>query len=139
MSNGYNSCTFVGNLVRDPETKSAQSGTVYCKSSIAVNSGFGDKEKCLFLNFTAFGKTAEAIQKFVGKGDRVLLSGELQCDEVEQDDGSKRYYWSLVVQRCLFLQTKGDKKKDAGTKPKQASDPTPATAHPEVDPDNIPF
>lgn len=139
MSNGYNSCTFVGNLVRDPETKSSQGGTVYCKSSIAVNSGFGDKEKCLFLNFTAFGKTAEAIQKFVGKGDRVLLSGELQCDEVAQDDGSKRYYWSLVVQRCLFLQTKGDKKKDAGTKPSAAPAQAHQQASPEVDPDNIPF
>lgn len=86
-----NICVFQGNLTRDPEFRTAQTGTSICNFSIAVNSGFGENKKTMYMDCTAFGKQAEIINENFKKGKEILVNGELVLDTWEdKDTGSKR-------------------------------------------------
>lgn len=123
-----NQCNFIGHLTRDPELKHSKDGqTVFAKGGIAVNSGWGDREKTTFLSFTCFGKAAEAVCKFVKKGDPIYLSGELECDIVKKDDGTETRYWGLRVERMQFL---GGKRAAKAAERSDAAEPEPAHPRP---------
>jgi len=102
-----NTCTFIGRLTRDPELRYTQSNTAVCKSAIAINTGFGDKKKTLFLDFTVFGKRAEAFQKFHAKGAQCAIQGLLEQQEWhDKNAGEKRTKFALVVNDWWFVGAK---------------------------------
>ena len=63
-------------LTREPELKYAQSGTALCKVGLACSEKYKDKETQLFIDGTAFNKTAEMLNT-VQKGHRVLVVGKI--------------------------------------------------------------
>lgn len=80
-----------GRLVKDPESNDARS---YAKLYVAVKRKYKNKEKneyeSDFLNFIAFGKTAEYILNYVRKGDLVNIEGNVQISSYEKDGESKK-------------------------------------------------
>lgn len=121
----YNKCILVGHLTKEIETAFTQTGTEYAKCGIAVNSGYGEKVKVMFIDFTAWGKTAQFLAKNFSKGKCILLEGEIQLDTWEKD-GKKNYKHSLNVQNVGFA---GGEKKDesaavVGSENKQVDDET---------------
>ena len=109
-----------GNLTRDPEFKTS-GGTDFAKFGVAVNDGFGDKEKACFWDCTAFGKTAGAIYDHLKKGDQALFEGRIELDQWTDKDGTKRSKHVLIVDRMHFCG-----KKDGGDAP--AKERAPASA-----------
>jgi len=105
MSIAFNSVTLVGRLVRDPEEKVANSGTVMSRFTIAVDRQKRDEDKADFFNITAFGNTAEFVNKYLVKGRLVLVEGRLQIDQVEKD-GEMKYYTNILANRVVGLETK---------------------------------
>jgi single-strand DNA-binding protein len=92
-----NNWNITGNLGKDAEVKSLPSGTTVCEFSVAVKSGYGDKEKTNWANCVIFGKKAEGrLPEFLKKGAQVAISGELELKEWENDKG-KGSKLSLVV------------------------------------------
>jgi single-strand DNA-binding protein len=92
-----NNWNITGNLGKDAEVKSLPSGTTVCEFSVAVKSGYGDKEKTNWANCVIFGKKAEGrLPEFLKKGAQVAISGELELQEWENDKG-KGSKLSLVV------------------------------------------
>lgn len=92
-----NNWNITGNLGKDAEVKSLPSGTTVCEFSLAVKSGYGDKEKTNWANCVIFGKKAEGrLPEFLKKGAQVAISGELELQEWENDKG-KGSKLSLVV------------------------------------------
>jgi single-strand DNA-binding protein len=87
----FNSLILLGNLTREPAVKYLQTGKAVCEFGIAVNKKMGgDKpDRVLFIDVTLFDKRAEAAGEYLKKGSPVLVSGELQLDQWEQD-GQKR-------------------------------------------------
>lgn len=72
------------------------------------------KDKSEFVSITAFGKTAEALYKYVKKGDMVILEGSIHTS-VSEKDGKKTYFTTVVVLRAEFLpNARKEKKKDNG-------------------------
>ena len=65
-----NNVVLIGRLTKDPELKYSQSGKAYCRFTVAVNRDF-NKDEADFINCLAFGKTAETIAEWLGKG-RIL-------------------------------------------------------------------
>ena len=101
-----NNVNVSGRLTRDPELSSLQSGLQMCKASIAISSKYKDTEKTCFLDFTIFGKQADTFNQYTGKGLRVILSGELQLDKWQSQDGTKHSKHTLLVNRFTLIDFK---------------------------------
>jgi single-strand DNA-binding protein len=111
MSRGVNSCTFIGNLGRDPEIRYSQSGNAVVNFSLAV----GDRRKAdgewtdhtEWVNIVAFGKTAEACEKYLAKGSQCYVQGKMQTRKWTDKEGNDRYSTEIVANEVLFLGGKG--------------------------------
>jgi single-strand DNA-binding protein len=110
----------MGRLTREPEMRTANSGTAVCKFSLAVDRPVAkDEEKQAdFINCTAFGKTAELISQYLDKGRRVAITGSLRSSSWDDPDGKKRFALEVIVERFFFAD---DKRKEDGV-PAGASD-----------------
>lgn len=94
-----NSVCISGNLVRDPEVKSAGSGTV-CNMTVAVDHG---RDKTAFVQVEAWDKTGENCGKFLAKGRSVEVEGALAMDEwTDRETGKKRSKLKVVAYRVHF-------------------------------------
>jgi len=90
-----NKIVFAGNITRDPELKSLPTGTKVVNFSIASNSKYKNKngemvEQTEFGNIVMFDKKAEAVAKYLKKGDPIYVEGKLQTRSWEKD-GVKMY------------------------------------------------
>lgn len=82
--------TFSGNLGGDAEVKYLPSGDAVANFSVAVKSGYGEKEKTNWVRCALFGKRAEGgLIQYLKKGQMVMVSGEFSLDEWEGSDGKK--------------------------------------------------
>ena len=80
--------TFTGNLGNPAEVKALPSGSTVCEFSVAVKSGYGDKEKTNWVRCAMFGKKAEGqLPSYLQKGTQVAISGELELQEWEGQNG----------------------------------------------------
>jgi single-strand DNA-binding protein len=83
-----NNWNFTGNLGNPAEVKVLSTGTTVCEFSVAVKSGYGDKEKTNWVRCAMFGKKAEGqLPSYLTKGTQVAVSGELELQEWEGQNG----------------------------------------------------
>ena len=83
-----------GNLVRDMEVRQTKGGTDVGEFTIANNIGYGEDVKTLFVKCTLFGKRVEALQKYLLKGCRVLIDGQLEINNYHNE---KEDTWTTYV------------------------------------------
>ena len=105
-----NKIIILGTLVRDCELKYTQSGTAVGSFGIAYNEKVKDQsgqytDKAHFFDVTAWGKTAENVQKFFQKGSRILINGQLQFSQWEKD-GQKRSKVDIRMHSFDFIDRK---------------------------------
>lgn len=74
-------------------------------------------DETVFVSVTFWGKTAEIVNEYLGKGSSVLVEGRLKLDQWEQD-GQKRSKLKVVADKMQMLDKKGDAKG-----PRQESEP----------------
>ena len=102
-----NKVFLIGNLTRDPEMRSTQSGVAVCNFSIAVNRRFRNpqtgQQETDFLNIVAWRQLAELCSKYLAKGRKVAVTGSIQTRQYEAKDGSKRTAWDIVADEVEFL------------------------------------
>ena len=84
-----------GNLTRDPELRSLQSGTSVCSLRIAVNERFKDgngewQDRPNYFTWTVWAGMGEWCARELRKGDGITLEGRCRWREWQGDDGSKR-------------------------------------------------
>lgn len=100
--------SFTGNLGKDAEVKHTASGTALCEFSVAVKSGYGDKEKTNWVRCVMFGKKAEGqLPQYLRKGTQVAISGELELQEWEGANG-KGAALAVTVQNIDLIGGKQD-------------------------------
>lgn len=116
-----NKITLIGNLTHDPETRSTQSGVTVCSFTIAVNRKFGDKggEKVTdFFRINAWRQLGDNCAKYLAKGRKVAVIGELQARTYEAKDGTTRMSLDVQADEVEFLSPKqkedGESAQDAG-------------------------
>ena len=99
-----------GRLVRDAETRTTQSATpmLISKFTLAVDRRFSKENTPTtdFINCVAFGKTAELISKYVSKGSKILVSGQIQTGSYKNKDGNTVYTTNVVAEEIEFLDNK---------------------------------
>lgn len=103
--------TFIGlgRLTRDPEIRTTTSGTSVATFTLAIDRKFKDKSgerKCDFLNCVAWRNTADLIGKFVKKGTKIAVTGEIQTRTYDDKDGKKVYVTEVVVESVEFCESK---------------------------------
>ncbi|MBU2949997.1 single-stranded DNA-binding protein [Tamlana agarivorans] len=113
MSTLRNKVQLIGNVGNEPEITNLESGKKVAKFSIATNESYKDSngEKVTntqWHNIVAWGKIAEIVEKYVGKGKEVALEGKLTSRSYETKEGEKRYVTEVVVDEILLLGIKGD-------------------------------
>lgn len=116
-----NDCKFLGRLVKDPELKYTPDGSALCNFSMAVNRDYKNAEgkyDADFFNFTAWKKTGEIIQKYVKKGNRLLVNGSLRNRKYQANDGTTKTITFINVNSIEFIE-KFDKSKQEQSKPQQ--------------------
>lgn len=133
----FNSATLAGHLTRDIELKHLGSTTL-ATGAVAVSKKWTDKdgakqERASFIDFKVWGKGAEIIEKYVGKGDAILLSGELEQERWEKD-GQNRSRIVLNVREFQFLGQ--SKNRSSDSRPHESHD---ATRGEEISEADIPF
>lgn len=98
-----NSVNLIGRLTRDPEVRGES--TKVAKFSIAIDRGKdkdGKDRGTDFPNIVCFGKTAELVEKYLGKGRMVGIVGRIQTGSYEKD-GKKIYTTDVLADRVEFL------------------------------------
>ena len=104
-----NNFSGIGRITKDIEIRTAGDKSV-TDFTIAINRFVKDKDHPMadFIDCTAWGKTAENIEKFFHKGDRIAVSGRVQVDNYEDKDGVKRKSWKVQVADFDFIENKKD-------------------------------
>ena len=99
-----NKITIIGRLTRDPELKTANSGTEYCKFSVAVDRRKQkDKEQVTdFFDATAWGKSGVFVNQYFKKGDGIIMEGRMESDRYTDKDGKNRVSWGVTVEQIEF-------------------------------------
>lgn len=103
-----NSVQLIGHVGQEPEIKSLETGKKLANISIATNEVYyrenGDKvEKTEWHRVTAWGKTAEIVEKYVTKGKEIAVEGKLTHRSYDDKDGNKRYITEVIANEVLFL------------------------------------
>lgn len=90
-----------GNITKDAELQTLESGTELVRFTVAVNRKFRKIDGITdtdFFQCTAFGRLAtDVIAKYGKKGQKVLISGRMESNTKEKD-GNKTTYWSILVE-----------------------------------------
>ena len=127
--------TFTGNLGKDCEVRSTQSGMSVCSFSVAVKSGYGDNQKTTWVACTLFGKRAEGqLPQYLTKGAQVAISGEAFMDEW-QKDGVTNKMLKVNVDKLDLIGGVQQQRPQAQQQPQQApQQPQQQQAHPQGQP-----
>ncbi len=138
----FNKVLLMGNLTRDPQLSYLPSQMPVVEFGLAVNrvfrkqDGSEGKETC-FVDCQMFGKRAEALQKYVKKGDPLFVEVRLKLYQWQAQDGSKRSRLRVFVENFEFVGRGGQGSGAVGTEAAELPEPPDTFAPPRGD--DIPF
>jgi single-strand DNA-binding protein len=105
----FNQVILMGNLTRDPQLKYLPSQTPVVEFGLACSRKFKgqngeDREDVVFVECSAFAKTAEVIQQYFTKGKPIFIQGRLKYDSWEdKQGGGKRSKLHVVIENFQFI------------------------------------
>lgn len=126
-----NLLAIVGNLTRDPESRTTNTGKTVCTFTVAVNRRQKDKDGnnvADFFRVSAWGQTGENCQKYLAKGRKVGVTGSVSVHTYQAQDGTTKASLEVFANDVEFLTPKGDGQ--ASSQPVDVSADVP---------DNFPF
>lgn len=109
MSRSLNKAIIIGNLGSDPELRSTGGGQQVAQFNVATSRSWtnasGEKqEKTEWHRIVAWRKLAEIAERYLKKGDKVYIEGEITYREYEAKDGSgKRYITEIEAREMIML------------------------------------
>ena len=106
MAGSVNKVILVGNLVRDPEVRSMNSGDNVCNLSVATSESWNDKntgerqERTEWHRVVIFDqRLIDVCEKYVKKGSKLYIEGQLQTRKWTDQQGIEKYSTEVVLQR----------------------------------------
>ena len=101
----------IGNLARDPEYGTTQGGISYCRFTVACQRRFANQQgvrEADFIDCVAWRQTADFVNRYFIKGNKIVVEGTLQCRSYDAQDGTKRYVKEIIVENVEFAGPKQD-------------------------------
>ena len=141
-----NKIVLIGNLTHDPETRSTPNGVTVCSFTIAVNRRFasqGGEKQTDFFRINAWRQLGDLCARYLTKGRKVAVIGELQARTYEAKDGTTRLSLDVSADEVEFLSPTGQEDGSANY-----SAPRPQQSHGssqdmagfnDISSDDIPF
>jgi single-strand DNA-binding protein len=121
MAGSVNKVILVGNLGRDPEIRSTQDGSKVANLSLATSETWRDRnsgerrERTEWHRVVIFNdKLCEVVERYLKKGSKVYIEGQLQTRKWTDKDGQDRYSTEVVLQRFRGELTMLDGRQDGG-------------------------
>ncbi|HEY8999453.1 MAG TPA: single-stranded DNA-binding protein [Candidatus Saccharimonadales bacterium] len=107
MAKGFNKVILMGNLTRDPETRTTPNGQSVTSFGLAVNRTWrgadgSNQESVSYIDCVAWGKTGEVMAQYLQKGRPVLVSGRLEQRSWEKD-GQKHSKVEVIIEDFNFV------------------------------------
>jgi len=143
-----NSVNIIGRVGGEVELRYTHSGKAVAELTLAVDDGWGENKKTVWIGVTIWGATAELAKKAVRKGDRLGISGRLSQEEWDDKETGKKQRKTKVT--CDSMHLLEPKRDDAGQPRNQEQLPqgrrvspgmpvTPIASETQHDDDDIPF
>lgn len=130
-----NKIFIIGNLCKDPESRSLPSGVNLCTFTVAVN---GRKDEVSFFRVTTWRGLAENCQRFLGKGKKVAVVGAVSLNTYTAKDGTTKASLEVNADEVEFLSPRSDADDSGLTYQQQQADQRAGFV--QVDPgDDLPF
>lgn len=123
-----NQVFLMGNLTRDPESRSLPSGQTVADLGLAVNETYKTKdgesaERTCFVDVVVWGRQAETCVQYLKKGSPAMIEGRLQLDQWTTDQGEKRSRLRVRANRVQFLGKAGVTGSDKPASSQPVSEP----------------
>lgn len=106
-----NNVVLVGRITKDIDLRMSDSGKAYTTFSLAVNRAFkgqDGQQQADFINCKVFGKQAENLARYCGKGSMIGVLGSIQTGKYQGKDGNAVFTTDIMVQNVQFLDTKNN-------------------------------
>jgi len=103
-----NKVQLIGNLGNDPDIRVTENGKKWARFSMATSDSYrnakGEKiTETQWHNLVVWGKLAEIVEKYVGKGKEIAIEGRLVTRTYNDKDGNKKYITEIQVNELLML------------------------------------
>jgi single-strand DNA-binding protein len=140
MARSLNRATILGNVGKDPELRTTQSGISVCRLNVATSDSYKGKngewqETTEWHSIVLWGDLADRYSKNIKKGSKVYIEGRIQTRSYEKD-GIVRYVTEVNANRLIILDPKTDSASHIDSDEK---DETRYTTAEEPEDDDIPF
>ncbi len=107
-----NKIMLIGNVGQDPELRYTPDGNPVANFSIAVNRrrrvGEEFKDETEWFNIVCFSRTAENVNQYLTKGQKVYVEGRFQSSEYVGQDGNQRKSYEVIANEVTFLSTRSE-------------------------------
>ena len=103
-----------GNLTKDMDVTVSKNDVNIGKFTVAVNNGYGENTNTQFYPVILFGKRVEALQKYLLKGTKVIIEGQIDYNSIQDDAGNWKNYFQLIandIDIVKFVEVQEDNKK----------------------------
>ena len=142
-----NKVFIVGNLTRDPEMRTTNSGIAVCSFTVAVNKRLSADAKhpeADYFRVTAWRGLGENCAKFLAKGRKVAVTGSVSVSTYQAKDGSTKATLEVTADDVEFLSPKGEASESAPAKQKHKEIELPPSdvngfVQVDDDDDSLPF
>lgn len=138
-----NKITLIGNLTHDPEVRSTPNGVTVCTFTIAVNRRFaqqGGERVTDFFRINAWRQLGENCARYLAKGRKVAVIGELQARTYEGKDGATRMSLDVSADEVEFLTPRSQDEGSGYSAPRQNNAaPQDLAGFTDIQSDDIPF
>lgn len=102
-----NKVILIGRITATPELKYTESNKALTRFIVAIDRNHSQEDKKTdFIPVIAWEKKAEAICKYLSKGNKIAIDGKLQSGSYERQDGKREYTLTVAVNGVEFLESK---------------------------------
>lgn len=101
----YNKQTIIGNLGKDPTTKTTPTGKIVTEFSVGTKNRDDSTE---WFNVLAWDKLGEVAGKFLAKGKMVFVEGRTKTHSYQDKSGATKYRTEVIAEEIKFLSPKGE-------------------------------
>lgn len=136
-----NAVVLIGRTTRDIDLRRTGNGTAVASFTLAVNRDFKtqDGQEADFIQCVAWKKTAELLEQYVHKGDRIALNGSIRTRNYEDSHGRTVYVTEVLVNHVEFLETKNREQSNYNNNGYTDSDNFNDNENFELEKDDLPF